>query len=501
MANSPFPTEHLAARLHPSQINTIKPLITNSMFWRPTYLAQSAWLEHVPFAFWIVEAHRPRVIVELGTHYGVSYFSFCQAVDRLGLDTQCFAIDTWKGDEHAGFYSEDVFTAVREHNDEQYSTFSRLVRSTFKEAAEHFLPSSIDLLHIDGLHTFEGVSEDFNTWLPKLSDDAVVIFHDTNVRERGFGVSTFFETIKGKYPHFEFIHGHGLGVISIGKGGRSPVKALLSASEDPALRHMVCDIFARLGRGVADTLALRKAAKRIDHLQIHSNRSQELIRKLESQIEAARLEKQEAEHSLAAKNAEIASLEKAIQDYARMLDLRFFELAKLTDNLEREREAVLQAKAETSVHLTAKANIEQAHKTLVTKHRELEQRHAELGTRRDELKQSREALANEHGELKHSHNALEKEHNELKNSYNALVKKHEEVRESRSALAKNHSGLEQSRAALSKERDELVRYARKLERDHLALLESTTWRALEPARVMLRTLRRKRRPPAFVPRL
>ena len=50
----------------------LRPLAHRSMFWRPTYLAPSAWTEHVPFAFWLVEAHRPRVFVELGTHFGTS---------------------------------------------------------------------------------------------------------------------------------------------------------------------------------------------------------------------------------------------------------------------------------------------------------------------------------------------------------------------------------------------------------------------------------------------
>src|SRR5438045_2700612 len=51
--------------------------------WRPEHLAASAWLEHVPFAYWLVKALRPRCFVELGTHWGVSYAAFCQAVERF----------------------------------------------------------------------------------------------------------------------------------------------------------------------------------------------------------------------------------------------------------------------------------------------------------------------------------------------------------------------------------------------------------------------------------
>ena len=88
----------------------LQPLAQRSMFWRPTYHDEnSAWIEHIPFAFWLIEAHRPQTFVELGTHQGASYSAFCQAVDRLGLDMHCFAVDTWKGDEHAGFYDEGVF--------------------------------------------------------------------------------------------------------------------------------------------------------------------------------------------------------------------------------------------------------------------------------------------------------------------------------------------------------------------------------------------------------
>ncbi len=92
-------------------------------------------------------------------------------------------MDTWAGDEQTGFYGPDVYERVASHN-RRYSGFSTLLRTSFDEAANHFEQESIDLLHIDGLHTYAAVKHDLESWLPKLSEKPVVLFDDTNVRER-----------------------------------------------------------------------------------------------------------------------------------------------------------------------------------------------------------------------------------------------------------------------------------------------------------------------------
>src|SRR5262245_43923847 len=186
-------------------------------FLTPDHLREpGSWVGHIPFAFWIIAGARPLRLVELGTHTGNSYLAFCQAVKRFELSTECYAVDTWQGDEHSGRYGEEVFAELSAYHDRMYSSFSQLLRMTFDEGVQKFTDGSIDFLHIDGYHTYEAVKHDFETWLPKLSDRALVLMHDTNVRDGTFGVYRFWDELTRKYPSFSFLHSHGLGVLGIG---------------------------------------------------------------------------------------------------------------------------------------------------------------------------------------------------------------------------------------------------------------------------------------------
>lgn len=53
-----------------------------------------------------------------------------------------------------------------------------LIRQPSHQAVNHFEDFSIDMLHIDGNHDSKNVSLDINTYLPKLKENAIVVFDD-----------------------------------------------------------------------------------------------------------------------------------------------------------------------------------------------------------------------------------------------------------------------------------------------------------------------------------
>lgn len=463
----------------------------------PRQVPPSAWIGHLPFAFWAVEEARPRILVELGSHNGTSYLGFCQAVARCGLDTKCFAVDTWQGDEHSGFYGDEVFAALNGHN-APYSGFSQLLRMTFDEALAYFADGSVDLLHIDGLHTYDAVKHDFESWLPKLSDRAVVLFHDTMVRERNFGVWKLWEELRARYPGFEFQHTHGLGVLLVGAQapGRFRELAALSGTdaEVPVLR-----LFDALGAriyaseradaaeaGLAQALRNEQqsmAAAQSAHEYL-AGRAAELETELRTREAALQAQLQAGRDALHAEASKAAVAGEAL----RRLEIDLVAMATRSGALETERAALVgRADALQAEHaaLAGHANALEAERAaLAARADALESERAVLAERADALETARAALAERV-------RTLETAMLEVQDALAAEQTAHAAEAASASALRRQADALAAEQADLQAQlaaRDaELA--ARHAQVDEL--LRSTSWKITGPARWLSSLLRGK----------
>lgn len=213
------------------------------------------WVGHIPFAAWVVAKLRPSLLVELGTHSGNSYCAMCQAIVENGVDARAFAVDTWQGDEHSFAYEEDVYTELAHYHDPRYGHFSTLLRSLFDDAAGRFDEATVDLLHIDGLHTYDAVRHDFDVWRAKVSRRGIVLLHDSHERERDFGVWRLLDELRSEFPTFAFPHSHGLGVVLVGE---ERDETLLRACHEPEFEARLQRVFGTLGQGLMDRYQLRR---------------------------------------------------------------------------------------------------------------------------------------------------------------------------------------------------------------------------------------------------
>lgn len=317
-------------------------------FTRPSFAPSSSyWLEHIPFAHWLVEQARPRTIVELGVHTGGSYCNFCEAVANLGIDTRCFGIDNFEGDPHYISYGPEILANLKAYHDPLYREFSTLIKSDFDGALSHFEDGTIDLLHIDGTHFYEDARRDFESWKPKLSERAVVLFHDTNVHERGFGVHRLWKELTSVHRGFEFIHCHGLGVLVPGKSPAAAIDALVSA--DDAAAVFIRRFFSGLGDRITCIAKLSDAAERIEKLEADETILRGWVTEKEDLARAETLARLERDETIASLREDLRSaldkrnsLSARLAEAERECDSHRSEATRLRTEQSRVRNALAQ---------------------------------------------------------------------------------------------------------------------------------------------------------------
>jgi hypothetical protein len=264
------------------------------------------WHPHIPLAFFLAELLAPHRIVELGTWKGDSYCAFCEAVDTLGLDTSTIAVDTWRGDPQTGTYGPEVLEELRAYHDRRYGRFSNLLQATFDEGLGSVEDASVDLLHIDGYHEYEIVRHDFESWLPKVSEQGVALFHDTHVRRSGYGVWKLWDEVARKYPSVAFSNGFGVGLLVVGRRADDRVVEFVErASADGGVTER---LFAVLGERVAAIGRERRATFALEDAQAELARLRhDAALWSESQRQVEALERHAAQMAAQAEQLRLAS--------------------------------------------------------------------------------------------------------------------------------------------------------------------------------------------------
>jgi hypothetical protein len=157
-------------------------MITNE-YLRKILKHQTAWVGHGLFAMRLVEEFKPKVIVDLGVDYGFS--TFCFGHHNIG---NVYGIDWFKGDQQSG--ERNTYNEVMETyeilNKEYGVSNIEFIIGEFNDVAMTW-DKQIDILHIDGFHSYESVKNDYDTWSKFCHEDSIILFHDTVSHQKTVG--------------------------------------------------------------------------------------------------------------------------------------------------------------------------------------------------------------------------------------------------------------------------------------------------------------------------
>lgn len=107
------------------------------------------------------------IIVEIGAEYGMSASLFCAFAKQ---SVKIFSVDLFPGE----------LLRTHRHNlaSQGYGQRSIQVKGDSHEIGKRWTEIPIDLLFIDGDHSYQGVVLDIKAWLPLVTVGGFVLFHD-----------------------------------------------------------------------------------------------------------------------------------------------------------------------------------------------------------------------------------------------------------------------------------------------------------------------------------
>lgn len=243
-------------------LGALPSLSSKAMFWRPKYLCSSDWLDHLPFAFWLIESIKPKIVVELGAASGAAYFAFCQSLDKLNVGGRCYAVDDWS-QQHKQAELEKIIG----YNKIQYEEFSKILDHDLFQAANLFLDGSIDLLHLNLTDPATDAMLLFQLWLPKLSAQAVVLLHHS--QQSSFRhLLPLKSELQKQHQHFEFLQQHGLLVVQLNKSPSDSFSRLLEIRPGEQTYEIVQTVFSRLGKACSAAMQADEAQQQVQQVQM-----------------------------------------------------------------------------------------------------------------------------------------------------------------------------------------------------------------------------------------
>lgn len=194
--------------------------ITEKYQGRGWYAIMKSWqvLSEMEGMLRLVQEARPQRIMEIGTAKGATLLPWCRMASK-----QVISVDL-EGGIHGGGYPAAKQKLYREFTHGRPGVRLDLfqensqIMATRQKVEAVLGGEKLDVLFIDGDHSYEGVKKDFELWSPLVRAGGMVLFHDIlpHTKVAHCEVDRLWNELKPRFRHVEFIENPQQGWAGIG---------------------------------------------------------------------------------------------------------------------------------------------------------------------------------------------------------------------------------------------------------------------------------------------
>lgn len=166
-------------------------------------------------------ARKPAVILEIGTYWGGSLLAWSRIAGQAVVSVDIEGVMPGGGYPRQKRRLFDLFTADRPGVELALIQADSHDPRTRDQATAVLAGRPLDMLFIDGDHSLEGVTADFELWSPLVRPGGHVVFHDIVKHARPeIQVRELWLQLKERFRHWEIVDrsnqgGCGIGILEI----------------------------------------------------------------------------------------------------------------------------------------------------------------------------------------------------------------------------------------------------------------------------------------------
>jgi predicted O-methyltransferase YrrM len=166
----------------------------------------------------LIQSLHPSIILEIGTAKGGTLFLFSRVCAPSGILMSIDLPGGWYGGGYPAWKAFLYRKFARSHQIIHLLRGDSHSREMSEKVIELLGGKRIDVLFIDGDHSYEGVKKDFINYRNVVRKEGIIVFHDIvyNKFDPDIEVSRFWNEIKSQYETSEIVDDQDQGRFGIG---------------------------------------------------------------------------------------------------------------------------------------------------------------------------------------------------------------------------------------------------------------------------------------------